>query len=60
MGTRTNNTNPNDTEKPVLREEVYVRALRAIQNRKEVLVLRTGGTKHAGPSKMETVHELKF
>ena len=47
------NTNPNDAEKPMLRAEVYSRALRASQNRKEA-----GSIILPPPSKVESVHEI--
>ena len=42
------------THKPVLRAEVYVRALRASQNRKEDSVYRAGSIILPPPSKVET------
>jgi hypothetical protein len=44
------------TQKPVLRADVYARALRASQNRKE----NSEGRKHntSIPSKVEAVHEI--
>jgi len=46
------------TQKPMLRAEVYARALRASQNRKEDSVYRAGSIIHPPPSKVETVHEI--
>jgi len=46
------------TQKPMLRAEVYARALRASQNRKEGSVQRAGSIILPPPSKVETVHEI--
>ena len=46
------------TQKPLLRAEVYARALRASQNRKEDSVLRAGSIILPPPSNVETVHEI--
>jgi hypothetical protein len=46
------------TQKPMLRAEVYARALRASQNRKENSVERAGSIILPPPSKVETVHEI--
>jgi hypothetical protein len=44
------------TQKPVFRAEVYARALRASQYRKEGTVLRAGSIIPPSPFKVETVH----
>ena len=46
------------TQKPMLHVEVYARALRASQNRKEDSVQRAGSMILPPPSKVEIVHEI--
>ena len=46
------------TQKPMLRAEVYARALRASQNRKENSVQRAGSIILPPLFKVETVHEI--
>jgi hypothetical protein len=46
------------TQKPMLRAEVYARALRASQYRKEYSVQRAECDILPIPSKVETVHEI--
>jgi len=46
------------TQRPMLRAEVYARALHASQNRKENSVYRAGSIILSSPSKVETVHEI--
>ena len=46
------------TQKPVLRAEVYARALRASQNHEEGSVQRAGSIIIQPPSKVKTVHEI--
>jgi len=46
------------TQKPMLRAEVYARALRASRNRKEDSVQRAGSIILPPPSKVETVREI--
>ena len=48
------------TQKPMLRAEVYARALRASQNRKEDNLQRARSIILPPPSKVETVHEIFF
>ena len=46
------------TQKPMLRAEVYARALHASQSRKEDSVQRAGSIILPPPSKVETFHEI--